>query len=74
MGKKPDLKFDFDEILIPAINQMLHKEEKHLVDLKAYVGLVPEVILDRMIDGAMETTRMYRQRLQEYKKYSSELK
>ncbi len=72
--KKPDLKFDFDEILIPAINQMIHKEEAHIEKLRAYTGLVPEVMLDRMIDGSMECARMYRSRLQEYKKYSSELK
>ncbi len=72
--KKPDLKLDFDEILIPAINQMLHKEEKHQEELRAYNGLLPDVMLDRLLDQSMECARHYRHRLSEYKKYSSELK
>ncbi len=73
--RKPDLKLDFDEILIPAVQSMLQEEDKHLEKLRLrYTGRGEDVILDRMIDLSMESSRLHRQRIQEYKKYSSELK
>ncbi len=72
--RKQDIKLSFDKKLIPAMSQMLQQEEDFLQELKAYPGLIPDNILDRMIDLSMDTIRLYRERLQECKKYSSELK
>lgn len=73
MGKPIDLKFDFDEIWIPSVQRMLEKEEQHLTYLKTFIGKVPDSIINRYIDSSMESARLYRQRIQEYKEYSSNL-
>lgn len=71
---KTDLRYEFEEILIPGIQIMLEKEDQHCKYLRSLDANAFNVPIDRAIDLSMDCARLYRQRIQEYKKYVSELK
>lgn len=71
---KTDLRYEFEEVIIPALRLRLEQEENLTDYLKLLSGQGFEAPMDRAIDLAMDSARMYRQRISECKKYVSELK
>ena len=71
---KTDLRYEFEEIIIPAL-ALRQDQETHLLNyLRELDAKDFELPMDRCIDSTYEAIRLYSNRIQACKKYVSELK